>query len=359
MERLLGIWIEEMSVEHEDGSSLRHTVALMDALQVLCPFVEAVRLGFFVLPIRGPSRFFGGDEAVMAAVRQSVLDVTGFVPRMGIGEGLFCTEIAAKKSLVLEAGESDLFRRSLSLDYLGRKDIATTCRRLGLHTIGAFADLDRFRVAERFNKHALALHALAQGETTELKEQRDPAFVKKLRRARGEHDVEEEQMGFFGQRGAGDLRAEAAAHRVRRRLGADAVVVAALRGGRVPEDRATLVPWGSPEQLEVSSAPWPGQLRAPSPTTTLKQPVEIQLRDEHDQKVVMLSRGLLSATPHALLFASQLRRDIVWFAGPWPLVERWWASSRKRAHVQVLLVSGEALLLTAESSRWWLVGIYD
>jgi hypothetical protein len=27
--------------------------------------------------------------------------------------------------------------------------------------------------------------------------------------------------------------------------------------------------------------------------------------------------------------------------------------------VQILLVSGEALLLTAESSRWWLAGIYD
>jgi protein ImuB len=49
----------------------------------------------------------------------------------------------------------------------------------------------------------------------------------------------------------------------------------------------------------------------------------------------------------------------VWFAGPWPLVERWWASGRRRAHVQVLLDSGEAMLLSAEAGRWWLVGIYD
>jgi protein ImuB len=50
---------------------------------------------------------------------------------------------------------------------------------------------------------------------------------------------------------------------------------------------------------------------------------------------------------------------VVWHAGPWPLMERWWSLSRRRAHLQVLLASGEALLLTAESSRWWLVGIYD
>jgi hypothetical protein len=40
-------------------------------------------------------------------------------------------------------------------------------------------------------------------------------------------------------------------------------------------------------------------------------------------------------------------------------VERWWGLSRRRAHVQLVLASGEAVLLVAESSRWWLVGIYD
>ena len=142
-------------------------------------------------------------------------------------------------------------------------------------------------------------------------------------------------------------------------LGVDAVVVAALRGGRVPEDRATLVPWGAPSPGGTERAPWPGQLRAPSPATTLAHPVAVQLRDTEDRPVVMGSRGLLSASPATLLFSNQSRREVAWHAGPWPLVERWWAMNRRRAHVQVLLASGEALLVCAESSLWWLVGIYD
>jgi len=52
MERLLAIWIKELSVEAPDGSTLRTTLSLIDALQVICPFTEVIRLGLFVLPIR-------------------------------------------------------------------------------------------------------------------------------------------------------------------------------------------------------------------------------------------------------------------------------------------------------------------
>jgi len=359
MERLLAIWIEALGDEASDGSSLRDHLALLDALTVLCPFTESVRLGLFVLPIRGPSRFFGGEAAVMENVRSTVLELTGHAPSLGIADGLFCAEACAQRGLVLEPGATESFRRSLPLSSLGRKDVATTCQRLGLHTVGSFADLDIARVGERFNKHALVLQRVARGEIFELDTQRDLKLAKRVAQLRGEDDRHDEQLGFFGSRGAGDDRADAAAHRVRRRLGADAVVVASLRGGRVPEDRATLVPWGSPKSVIRDVAPWPGQMRAPSPATTLTRPVAVQLRDASDHPVVMSARGFLSEAPTALLFSHQLRREVIWYAGPWPLVERWWTLNRRRAHVQILLVSGEALLLTAESSKWWLAGIYD
>lgn len=359
MERLLAIWIEALGDEAPDGSSLRDHLALLDALTVLCPFTESVRLGLFVLPIRGPSRFFGGEAAVMENVRSTVVELTGHAPSLGIADGLFGAEACARRGLVLEPGATESFRRSLPLSALGRKDVATTCQRLGLHTIGSFADLDIARVAERFNKHAVVLQRVARGEIFELDGQRDLKLAKRLAQLRGEDDQHDEQLGFFGQRGAGDDRADAAAHRVRRRLGADAVVVASLRGGRVPEDRATLVPWGSPKSVTRDVAPWPGQMRPPSPATTLTRPVAVQLRDASDHPVVMGARGFLSETPTTLLFSHQLRREVIWYAGPWPLVERWWTLNRRRAHVQILLGSGEALLLTAESSKWWLAGIYD
>jgi hypothetical protein len=359
MEQLLAVWVESLALEQPDGSTLRHTIALADALEAMCPFTEVIRLGLFVMPLRGPSRFFGGDEAVLGMVRQCVLDVVGAPAKLGVAEGLFCAELAAHREVLVSRGGSDAFRRAQPLEVLGRKDLATTCRRLGLHTLGAFADLDSARVGERFNKHALILHRVARGELTELESQRDPKLARRLAQLRGEDDLFDEQQGFFGQRGAEDDRADAAARRVRERLGAEAVVVANLQGGRGPEDRANIVPWGSPSTVVRDRAPWPGRLAAPSPATTLAHPVPLQLRDEADRPVVLNSRGVLSAAPSAVIFSSPLRREIIWFAGPWPLVERWWSRHRRRAHVQMVLASGEALLVAAESNRWWLVGIYD
>jgi protein ImuB len=359
MEQLLAVWVESLALEQPDGSTLRDTLVLLDALDALCPFTEVVRLGLYVMPLRGPSRFFGGDEAVMELVRQCVCDVVGTEPKLGVAEGLFCAELSAQHELVVPRGASDAFRRAQPLEVLGRKDLTTTCQRLGLHTVGAFADLDPARVGERFNRHALYLHRVARGELSEMEGQRDTRLVRRLAQLRGEEEFLEEQQGFFGQRGAGDDRAEAAAHRVRRRLGAEAVVVASLQGGRGPEDRATLVPWGSPQANVRDLAPWPGQLVAPSPATTLAHPVPLQLRDGANRPVVLNTRGTLSAEPTAVIFSSPLRREIIWHAGPWPLVERWWSRRRRRAHLQMVLATGEALLVVAESSQWWLVGIYD
>ena len=214
------MWVDSLAIEQPDGSTLRHTITLSDALEAMCPFTEVVRLGLFVMPLRGPSRFFGGDDAVLAMVRQCVLDVVGAEAKLGVAEGLFCAELAAHREVLVPRGASDAFRRAQPLEVLGRKDLATTCQRLGLHTLGAFADLEPARVAERFNQHALVLHRVARGELTELESQRDRRLARRLAQLRGETDLFEEQQGFFGQRGAEDDRAEAAARRVRHRLGA-------------------------------------------------------------------------------------------------------------------------------------------
>ncbi len=359
MERLLATWIEPLSLERSDGSTLRDTARLLDALSELCPFVEVVRLGLFVLPLRGPSRFFGGDDAVVRIVRHSVLDTVGAVAKIGVAEGLFCAELAAHAEVVVAPGATDVFRRAQPLDVLNHRELAATCRRLGLFTVGSFADLEPARVAERFSGRARTLHRVARGELFELEGQRDPTLGRRLSRLRGVDDLFEEPRSFFGQRGAGDDRADAAARRVRRRLGADGVVVARLCGGRGPEDRATHVPWGSPSGGAPGGAPWPGQLGAPSPMITLAHPVPLVLRDGENRPVVVGSRGSLSGAPATVIFSAPLRREVLWYAGPWPLVERWWSRHRRRAHVQLVLVDGEALLVVAEAERWWLAGIYD
>ena len=219
MERLLCVFVPALADESPDGATLRTYLALLDALGLLCPFTEPVRLGLYAMPTRGPSRFFGGEAAVLDAVAAAVGDVARAEARLGVADGLFCAELAARRAVVVPVGATDAFRRAQALDALGRRDLATTGRRLGLHTVGAFADLAASRVAERFDGHALVLHQVARGLVGELPGQRDPRLAARLARLRGEARPHAEQRGFFGGRGAGDDRAEAAAHRVRRRLG--------------------------------------------------------------------------------------------------------------------------------------------
>jgi len=359
MERLLALWVEEFATEQADGASLRVLSDLLDALVSVCPFVEPIRLGLLTLPLRGPSRFFGGDQAVFDVVRATVRDVAGVTPLLGVAEGLFCAELAAREGVVVPAGETDSFRRRHSLTVLGRKDLTTTCRRLGIHTLGAFADLEPARVAERFSAPVRVLHRVARGELAEMPEQRDKRLRERLRTARGETERPDEQLGFFGQRSASDDRAQAAAHRLRHRLGVESVLVAELHGGRTPDDRATLVPWGAPRPGHRDEAPWPGRLGAPAPTTSLRHPVTVELLSHEGIPIQLGARGTLSAAPHTMVLAQGVRRQVRWSAGPWPMVERWWQAPRRRAHLQVLLDSGEAFLVSTESGAWWLTGIYD
>ena len=173
MERLLAVWIDELSQERADGSALRTFATVVEALVGVSPFIDPIRLGLLVLPLRGPSRFFGGDAAVLDAVRTTVGDIAGVRPRLGVAEGLFCAELAARQEVVVAAGETTAFRRAQLLDVLGNNDLATTGRRLGFATVGAFADLSPGHVAERFSGSVRVLHRVARGELSELPSQRD------------------------------------------------------------------------------------------------------------------------------------------------------------------------------------------
>lgn len=295
----------------------------------------------------------------MAAVRHNVISVTNTPPDLGVAEGLFCAEAALNAGCIVPAGDGDRFRRSLPIEALERTDVATTCRRLGISTVGLFADLPPARVAERFPVAVRQVHLVARGELSELPHQRDRRLATQLRRARGDEEITEEQLGFFGQRSAADDRASVVAHRVRQRLGPDAVVVARVRGGRSPDDRAVLVPWGAPESRGADTAPWPGRLCGPAPTTTFRRPVAIYLRDATGLPLVVGARGSLSATPQTVDFGRGQTRAVAWYAGPWPLVEQWWATPRRRAQLQIVTEGGEAYLLSFENAQWWLVGVYD
>jgi protein ImuB len=176
------------------------------------------------------------------------------------------------------------------------------------------------------------------------------------------------QLPLWGGLGEEDrLRARRALVRVQGLLGPEAVRVPVLSGGRGPAERITLTPLGLIDPESAPSAdpglPWPGQLPDPSPAVLLDDPVE--LLDAQGNPIRVTGRGLFSADP-ARLVARGLDDALRWWAGPWPVDERWWddrpgagPGGSRTARAQVLLESERGLLLCYRQRRWYLEGSYE
>ncbi len=193
------------------------------------------------------------------------------------------------------------------------------------------------------------------------------------------------QLPLWGSSGDDDrLRARRALVRVQGLLGQEAVQVPVLSGGRGPAERITFTPLGDEAVPRADPGqPWPGQLPEPSPTVLLDDPVE--LFDTDGNPVRVTGRGLFTAAPArlvaptgtdsriaALLPAGARAGRLSWWAGPWPVDERWWDSGQaptqaragRTARVQVLLDgdgddTGRAMLLCYRQRRWYLEGMYE
>ncbi|MEU8254840.1 DNA polymerase Y family protein [Micromonospora inaquosa] len=199
------------------------------------------------------------------------------------------------------------------------------------------------------------------------------------------------QAGLWGETGEERERAHRALSRVQGILGPEAVVTAVLGGGRSPADQVRLVPWGDerlptrpgppplPDEPIGSGAdrpasagrpadrsgggapPWPGRLPAPAPAVVLPSPLAATVHDAAGEPVVISARLAVSAPPARLVVGTGQPAEIVGWAGPWPVDERWWApaEARRRARFQVTLADGAALLLAVEAGQWLVEAIYD
>jgi len=168
------------------------------------------------------------------------------------------------------------------------------------------------------------------------------------------------------------LRARRALVRVQGLLGPEAVQVPMLSGGRGPAERITFTPLGDEQVPRADPGqPWPGQLPEPSPTVLLDDPVE--LFDAGGNPVRVTGRGLFSADPSRLAAPGRGGR-LSWWAGPWPVDERWWdpgpgtfparggAEAGRTARAQVLVdgdAGEQALLLCYRQRRWYVEGVYE
>ncbi|MCV7299743.1 DNA polymerase Y family protein [Mycobacterium barrassiae] len=245
------------------------------------------------------------------------------------------------------------------------------CTRLAIHAITANGEeLERvWRCAEPLTEDATADRVRWQLDGWLNRRNRDdrPSAPVTVIRLRPVELVSAEalQLPLWGGIGEEDrLRARRALVRVQGLLGPEAVQVPMLSGGRGPAERITFTPLGDEQVPRADpSQPWPGQLPEPSPTVLLDDPVE--LFDAGGNPVRVTGRGLFSADPSRLVAPGSTDSRLAWWAGPWPVDERWWdpeqAKVGRTARAQVLVDGkpGRALLLCYRQRRWYLEGIYE
>ncbi|HEX8769223.1 MAG TPA: DNA polymerase Y family protein, partial [Acidimicrobiales bacterium] len=141
------------------------------AIESFTPTVEVLRAGACAFGTRGPSRYFGGDEALGRQVAHrvdNVLEVAGVdAPpcQVGVADGRFAAERAAVAGVVVPPGASAHFLAPLPVSALGpaRADLVDLLHRLGVRTLGDLAALPAPAVLGRFGTEGIVAHRLARG----------------------------------------------------------------------------------------------------------------------------------------------------------------------------------------------------
>ncbi len=412
------VLIECPALEAPEGAAadgverLRRFGQVIDALSSVCPWVDAVRPGVCTLPIKGPARYFGTEEAVLDRVGEAVRGALqgaghreapgadgangangaafgGPAFRLGVAEGVFAATLAAKAGVTVSPGETPRFLAPWPVDVLGDPELADVLVRLGLSTLGRFAALPAPDVLARFGASGARCHRVARGLDGELPGYRMPGTGARLVAALGRSlALEAHQPGFWGGTSAADERAAEVLIVLQRRLGPETVAVPVLEGGRGPADRCRLVPWRPPAAApEPEGArrippepPWPGRLPPPAPARVIAtgrpagpsqvervdqahqahQAHQVELAGEDGAPVGVSGRGLLTGTPWRLSLAGGPWTSVAAWSAPWPAEERWWSRARRRAaRLQVLTVDGAAYLLVTEHGRWRVEAVYD
>ncbi|MEV7118844.1 DNA polymerase Y family protein [Kitasatospora griseola] len=248
--------------DRDEEAEARRFEPVVAAVEAFTPRVEVLRPGLCAIPVKGPARYFGGEEALVAGIRDAVAAVlaqtwpvaapeeladeltdeaepawvdevfTGSEasrppltvidggsaepapaqdpaplalvaparpepkpnpnpnpepkpkpkpkpesrpepepqpqpapPRglLGVADGLFAAVLAARAELLVPAGRTPEFLAPYPVSTLGEPELAELLHRLGVETVGAFAELAADVVANRFGPTGSAAHRQARG----------------------------------------------------------------------------------------------------------------------------------------------------------------------------------------------------
>ncbi len=200
--------------EHDPDLDARCFAPVVTALEDLTPRVEVLAPGCCVVATRGPSRYYGGDEALAELAHRTIIEVLAselgaagalktagahsagtYDPAssvsVGIADGLFAAGLAGRAAsartpsmpvLVVAPGSSAEFLSGLPLGTLAEEcsllsgcaadgttdDLLRMLWQLGLRTLGDLAALSVGDLVGRFGTQGEWMHALASGRDPRL-----------------------------------------------------------------------------------------------------------------------------------------------------------------------------------------------
>lgn len=158
--------------EDDPARDARYFEPVALAVEGMAPGVEIVRPGVLAVLARGPAGYFGGEAAAAERLLDTVAAETGLECQLGAADGLFAATLAARRGLLVPPGKSAEFLAPLSIRELelpvestgpGRSELVDLVRRLGIRTMGGFADLPARDVASRFGAAGEFAHRLCRG----------------------------------------------------------------------------------------------------------------------------------------------------------------------------------------------------
>lgn len=158
---------ELVVLPYDADLDIRSFEPVLTAIDEVMPGAQLLRPGVCAIRSRGPSAFYGSDEEA-ALWLLDTLDALGIDSRVGIADGPFTAELAARGAtrprirIVDEAG-SAAFLAPLPVRSVGDPHLVSLLLRLGIRTLGEFAALSSTDVAGRFGQQGAHLHALASG----------------------------------------------------------------------------------------------------------------------------------------------------------------------------------------------------
>ena len=171
-------------IHHDPDRDAREFEPVVRALADIAPRIEIVEPGWASVVARGPSRYFGGDEALADHLVETISPLAPVA--VGVADGRSAATIAARvaartdrRAIVVEPGGSAEFVHRLPTGWLvdlgdATPDLVDLFARLGLRTFGDLAALEPADVVARFGVEGMVAHRVASGADDRLPASTDP-----------------------------------------------------------------------------------------------------------------------------------------------------------------------------------------